>query len=475
MLKRLSNNRKQIELVSIEDLVPQEHLVRKIDKAIDFNFIYDEVKDLYDVKGKPSIDPVALIKIALIQYMFGIRSMRQTIKELEVNMAYRWFCGFGITDNIPHFSTFGKNYTRRFADTDVFEKIFARILNIAITNGFVNCKAAYIDSTHIKASANKKKKREYFVKKETRDYHDKLFEEINEDRKENDKKELIDKDDDGEIKITKSTTDPDAGEFHKGEHEKQFAYSAHVACDKNAFVLDFTVTPANKHDSTEFSPLFKRIKNKFNPKYIGLDAGYKTPAIAKEIIDSNSIPLFPYTRQKKHEKDMFYKKAFKYDPYYNCYICPCNERLEYSTTNRLGYREFKSDSGVCKNCPNLGKCTNSKNNTKLITRHLWQEYLDKAEEIRLSPKGKALYAKRSQTIERIFGDAKEKHGMRYTQLRGLKKVTLQVLLTFLCMNMKKVATWMERGTDKTIKKVQELLKNMKNLIFLLNLQVKKTY
>ena len=99
------DNRKQLSICCIEDLVPKDHILRKIDKAIDFNFIYDLVKDKYsEDTGRPSIDPVVLFKIVFIQYLFGIRSMRQTIKEIEVNAAYRWFLGYDWNDPIPHFT-----------------------------------------------------------------------------------------------------------------------------------------------------------------------------------------------------------------------------------------------------------------------------------------------------------------------------------------------------------------------------------
>lgn len=448
MLKRIEDNRNQLEVLCLEQLVPEEHLVRKIDKAIDFNFIYDEVKDLYSGVGRGSIDPVSLIKIALVQYMFGIKSMRQTIKELEVNVAYRWFCGFGITSPIPHFSTFGKNYIRRFEGTNVFENIFARILQEAINNGFVNTKAVFMDSTHIKASANKKKKQEIYVKNETKNYQKTLEQEINEERKSINKKEFVSKNDEDDIhKITKSTTDPDAGEFHKGEHEKMFAYSAHTICDKNAFVLDFEVTPANVHDSTQFTNLFNKVINKYNIKYIGLDAGYKTPAIAKDILENGIMPLMPYTRAKGN------KREFKYNPYYNYYTCPQGNILEYTSVNRLGYREYKSDERMRKECPNYGNCISKSQKKKTMFRHIWSNYIEVVEEIRHTPIWKKYYKKRSETIERIFGDAKEKHGMRYTQLRGKNKVTLQVLLTFACMNLKKLANWKwQKPKDKDIKR-----------------------
>ena len=128
MTRNNNNERDQLEFIAIDQLVPEEHLVRKIEAAIDFSFIYPFVQNLYSTLGRPSIDPVVLIKMTFIQYVFGIRSMRQTIKEIETNVAYRWFLGFGFYTEVPHFSTFGKNYERRFKETDLFEQIFYRIL-----------------------------------------------------------------------------------------------------------------------------------------------------------------------------------------------------------------------------------------------------------------------------------------------------------------------------------------------------------
>ena len=96
--------RKQMQIVCIDDLVPQDHLLRIIEKAIDWSFIYELVEDKYSKDtGRPSIDPVVLIKLPFIQYLYGIKSMRQTIKEIEVNMAYRWFLGLELYDAVPHF------------------------------------------------------------------------------------------------------------------------------------------------------------------------------------------------------------------------------------------------------------------------------------------------------------------------------------------------------------------------------------
>lgn len=444
-------NRGQIEMVCIDDLVPEDHLLRAIDQAIDFSFIYELVKDLYCAdNGRPSIDPVVLFKIVLIQYTFGIRSMRQTIKEIEVNMAYRWFLGYDMMERIPHFTTFGKNYVRRFAGSDIFEQIFERILSEAVESGFVDAKAIFMDATHIKANANNHKYRNEMVKKEAKHYHKELMEEINRDREAHDKKPFGD-DDDGKPseapvkQIKASTTDPECGLFHKGEHKKEFAYTAHTVCDKHNFVLQAEVAAGNVHDSVMFDGLYRKVIEAFpEVGMIGIDSGYKTPWIMKQIFDSGRLPATPYKRPMT--KEGFFKKyEYVYDEYYDCILCPNNEVLKYSTTNRDGYREYKSDPEKCKKCPYLNKCTESKNHQKTVAVHVWEKYIESAEDVRHTVEGKEIYTMRSETIERVFADAKEKHHMRYTQYRGLAKVKMQVLLTFACMNLKKLAMWKKKG------------------------------
>ncbi|WP_410747494.1 transposase, partial [Clostridium neonatale] len=107
-------------------------------------------------------------------------------------------------------------------------------------------------------------------------------------------------------------------------------------------------------------------------------------------------------------KQGFFKKYdYAYDEYYDCYICPNNQILKYSTTNRDGYKEYKSNKKTCDNCPFLNQCTQSKNHVKVICRHVWEEYMEQVEDIRHIKGMKEIYMLRSQTIERVFADAKE--------------------------------------------------------------------
>ena len=448
MTQNADKKRDQIQMFCMEDLIPEDHLLRLIDKAIDWNFIYDLVEDKYcHDNGRPSMDPVMLIKIPFIQYLYGIRSMRQTIKEIEVNVAYRWFLGLDMLDKVPHFSTFGKNYSRRFKDTDLFEQIFSHILEECYKFRLVDPTEVFVDATHVKARANGHKMRKRIAKQEALFYEDILKKEINEDRAAHGKKPLKDKDDDNtpssgngsskEKEIKESTTDPDSGWFHKGEHKEVFAYAVETACDKHGWILGYTISPGNLHDSRTFKGLYDKISD-IGINTLIADAGYKTPAIAKLLLDDGIKPLFPY--KSPMTKDGFFKKSdFVYDEYYDYVICPNDQHLEYSTTNKDGYREYKSNGHICKGCPYLSQCTNSQNHVKVFTRHIWEDYMETCEDIRHTLGMKDLYKKRKETIERLFGTAKENHGFRYTQMYGKARMEMKVGITFACLNLKKLA------------------------------------
>lgn len=444
--KHTKEGRNQIEMVALDELVPEDHLVRKVEQAIDFEFIYDLVEDKYCLdNGRPGIDPVVLIKMVFTQYLFGIRSMRQTIKEIETNVAYRWFIGYSFKEKIPHFSTFGKNYVRRFHDMDLFEQIFYRILKEAMTKGLVDPSVAFIDSTHVKANANKKKFEKKIARVETRTYQDQLDKEINIDREEHGKKPFPpqNKEESKEIKV--STTDPESGYYVKDEREKLFAYSFHTASDSRGFILGSLVMGGNVHDSRMLDKLVTQVTDKVGkPSSVAVDAGYKTPHIAKFLMDQEIRPVMPYTRPRT--KDGYLRKyEYVYDEYFDSYLCPEGQILPYRTTTRDGYKQYASNPLECKDCPLLERCTQSKNHTKMIHRHVWQDYIDEVDHLRHTELNKTLYAKRKETIERVFADAKEKHGMRWTTLRGLKKVSMQAMLTFAAMNLKKLANWTWRG------------------------------
>ena len=480
MTKDGSENRTQIEFLSIDQLVPEEHLVRKLENAINWNFIYDLVAGMYsEENGRPSVDPVTLIKLPVLQYMFGIRSMRQTIKEADVNMAYRWFLGLGIHDRVPHFSTFGKNYTRRFKGTDLFEQIFQRILSECFAADMVDPAVVFVDATHVKARANGKKYYDEIAGEQALWYEKELRNEIQSDRELHGKRPLKDltvvndeddtpnENDDDEIPpssptegltkgnpnkntskkkaarrkqekhIKKSTSDPESGWFRKGEHKHVFAYSVETACEQNGVILGYSVHPGNENDGRTFPAVFDKIKDLPVEIVVG-DSAYKTPAIAR-MLSLKNIDLLSAYKRPQTKKGFFSKHEYVYDELYDCYICPNNQILSYHTTNRKGYKEYHSNPKICAGCPHLKQCTESKNHLKTVTRHVWEEFVEQAEENRYTEGIREYYQLRKETIERDFGLAKELHAFRYTQMFGKARMEMKAALTYACLNLKKLA------------------------------------
>ena len=180
MTTRANIKRDGLIMSTLDDLVPQDHLVRTLEATIDWKFIYPLVKSLYSNFGRRSIDPVVLFKMIFINYTFGINSMRKTCEEIKVNIAYRWFLDISIYEDVPNYSTWSKNYQRRYKDSEVFDQIFNHIIKHGIDNGFIDATTVFGDGTHRKANANSRKATDKEVEIVAKTYEKELLEEINE-------------------------------------------------------------------------------------------------------------------------------------------------------------------------------------------------------------------------------------------------------------------------------------------------------
>lgn len=182
MLERGKMERDVIEIVGIDSLVPQDHLLRKIDRAVDFSRLYEMVEPLYcEDNGRPSVDPVVLFKMVLIQHLYGLPSLRRTAEEVSLNIAYRWFLGYSLQEETPHFSTVSYNFRHRFTEETV-DQVFRWILEEAAEAGYLSPKEVFIDDTHIKANASTKKQVKAQVPAASKVYAKELMEEVNADR-----------------------------------------------------------------------------------------------------------------------------------------------------------------------------------------------------------------------------------------------------------------------------------------------------
>ena len=477
MYTERSGKQNRLEMVVLEELVPQDHLLRKIDAVIDFSFINKICKPYYcENNGRPAIEAEVLFRMLFIGYLYGIRSEIRLLKEMEVNVAYRWFIGYDLTEKLPDVSVIWQNRLRRYKGTDVPQQIFDEIVRQAMAKGLVGGKILYSDSTHLKANANKNKFVEKQAKVEAKEYIDDLNKAINEDRtahgkkplkfdgdevkeeSEEEKENYFDDDSqggnasggDGEVKTVKaSTTDSDSGFMHRDGKPQGFFYLDHRTVDsKHNIITDVFVTPGNTND---VKPYLGRLRTQidkfgFEVKYVGLDAGYNVSNICKYLYDMG-IQAAMGKRRGCQQKGKYAKYKFAYIPEWDVYICPEHKYLEYVTTDRNGYKEYKCKGDRCANCSRREECLSAKQERKSLRRHVWENYKDMAYTFTHTEKGKNIYKRRKETVERSFADSKELHGLRYCRMRGLSKVAEQCLLTAAVQNMKKIAYLCWRNTS----------------------------
>jgi transposase len=443
MLKQDVGRTEELEFVAIDQLVPDHHLVRKVARSVDFNFIREKVAPLYCAdNGRPAIDPVVLFKMLFLGYLFGIRSERQLVREIEVNVAYRWFLGLSLKDKVPDASTLSQNRRRRFRESTIYQEIFDEIVLMAMKRRLVDGKTLYTDSTHLKANANKQKFKKETVVKSSRDYLEALELAIDEDRLEHGKTPMKPKDSEPVMKETKvSTTDPESGYMVRDGKPKGFFYLDHRTVDGlHSIITDTFVTSAAVHDSIPYLSRLDRQRERFGfaVEAVGLDAGYFTAAICKGIEERKIFGVVGYSRPV-HRQGYLLKRDYRYHKLRDHYVCPAGETLTYTTTDRLGYRLYQSHPEKCKDCLLLDLCTQSATHTKIITRHVWQRSKERIGKHRLMERGRQIYAQRKETVERSFADAKQLHGHRYAKMRGLLRVAEQCLLCAAAQNIKKIA------------------------------------
>lgn len=454
MLREHDNRQIGMEFVSIEELVPRDHLLRKIDRVIDFEFIREKVKGLYCAdNGRPAVDPVVLFKMLFLGYLYGVRSERQLVREIQVNVAYRWFIGFGLTDKIIDASTFSQNRRRRFTESTVYQEIFDEIVQQGIRRKLIGGRVLYTDATHLKASANKNKFKKEQLEQSTRGYLAELEAAVDADRKVHGKKPLPRTEREAERKEVKvSTTDPDSGYLMREGKPEGFFYLDHRTVDgKYNLITDTHVTAANVHDSLPYLGRLDRQRERFGfaVEAVGLDAGYMTAPICKGLEDREIYGVIGY-RRPTHREGYLRKREFVYEAEQDGYRCPNGQLLTYRTTNREGYREYRSDPNECGTCPLLASCTQNAQKIKTVTRHVWEESRERVDAHRHTEAGRQLYKRRKETVERSFADSKELHGQRYVRMRGLLRAQEQCLLAAACQNMKKIALILCREPKGTL-------------------------
>lgn len=452
MMTKRENQQIEMHLITIEDLVPTDHLLRKVNDIIDFSFIYDEVESMYcSNNGRPSIDPVVLIKFLLIGFLYGINSERRISEEIQVNMAYRWFLGLDILDKAPDHSTISQNRRRRFNGSGLFRSIFQKIVTICIEKGLADGKLVFTDSTHIKANASRKT--EYIKQTEevTNEYLEELdqYEEAVRNqpeaegkikpvrcRKWKEKAETINR--------RESKTDPESGFYKRKGKAEGMHYLSHETVDsKNGIIIDVAATAGNVPDS---KPYIERID--YIEKNLGLkiqeacaDSGYDTNLINQQLSERDIDFYTPERTEQKRGTTEFQRKDFQYDEEKDVFICPGKKELPLHRLNRTTNtvtKEYRCPKAMCKECPLHSRCIGEKGTDKRIQINIFEEVVKKNHEKDGTERHAKVLLLRQIWSEGSFATQKARHNLKFLYRRGLEAAEQQCLLSSTALNLKRM-------------------------------------
>lgn len=233
--------------IRLEEMVPDNHLLRRIKEAIDFSFIDKHTKGFYSDKGRPSIDPQVLVRMMLIGYLYGITSERRLCEEVHLNMAYRWFCGLGLEDKVPNHSTFSKNRNGRFSGTDLFRNLFYEVVKQAQEKGLIKGQCWTTDATLVRADAAMKSLEPIEVPF-SQDEYLKALDKSSAETSNAAKEEKKDEEKTSKSKLSmndthRSRTDPESRVATRWGSKKQLSYSDNILVDSaENIIIDVEIT-----------------------------------------------------------------------------------------------------------------------------------------------------------------------------------------------------------------------------------------
>ena len=396
--KRERSQQEMMLLPPLESFIPHDHYLYKLNQILDLKFVHEAVRDRYcQDNGRPSIDPEVIIRLFLIQAMNGIPHVRELMRQVQVNLAYRWFIGYDLDEVLPDHSTLSKAL-RRFGE-DVLNKLFEQSITRWQASGLVEGRVLHVDATTIRADLDR---------------------------------ERVNKPD---------SSDPDArfGRFPRQKIEP--GYKQHTVADGKArVILGVSVTPADRSEHDEAVPIVDDVLSRMKepPEAVCADAAYASGKNA-QAMESRGIRLVsPPPKPKTYTGDEFFSiEDFEYDEENDWFICPAGKQLKYMTTEKKrGRRTYRARHSDCSHCPLKPCCTNSERRHLKVTRH-------HASLVRLRADSKtesfrSLYRARAPVIEGVFGEAKQWHSLGRAWRRGLSKMRVQSLLVAAIINFKRL-------------------------------------
>lgn len=415
----------------LSSLIPNDHVLKQVDKVLDLSWLRKEVTDSYSqTMGRPSIDPESALRLMLAGYFQGIVHDRKLMREAQVNLAIRWFAGFRLHENLPEHSSLTK--IRQRWGVERFKKIFQKTVQMCIDAGLVSGETVHIDSTLIRADVS--------WESLTTEYADKVFKE---NRLEDNNNEYIS----GTGKPKKrSTTDPDATlttSSHNSRMEPSF--KQHTAVDdKNGVILDVKTTTGEASEGKELLEQINRIEDNTGKKIttVTADMAYAHTENYSRLEQRQTEAVIPIQTLPTKSRSISINR-FKYDAKNQIVRCPRGKIMKRSSRTDRGW-VYRATNKDCANCPLKSHCISSTAKVRIIlitdgyesllrARRRWQK---RDENIRDK------YTRHKWRVEGIHGEAKTQHGLRRAVRRGLANVSIQVYLTAMVMNLKRLAAFL---------------------------------
>jgi transposase len=443
---------------NLDEVVPADHLVRRLDGVLDLSWVHKELAPCYSHTGRPSIDPVLMIRMLLVGYVFALRSERRLCSEVQVNLAYRWFCKLSVEDQIPDHSVFCRARRERFRESDALRRVFEGVVAMCVAAGLVGGEAFSVDASLIKADVDKKKRvagdqpvswpKAEEASHAVREYLAAL------DAARGDE-ESSDGDGGGSSgagsrrKPPKevSLTDPQATWVARPGLDPFFAYDANYLIDNKAgIIVDAEGTRANRiMEIAVAQTMMERVGRRFGlrPQRLAGDTVYGAVRLLKWLVDRNITPHIPVWDKSARHDGTFSRADFVFDPARNIYVCPGGAELTSTGNIDQGhivyYRAGKNDCATCSLKP---KCTTAV--VRKITRDLNEDVRDR---VRALANTEAFQKSRQERkkVEMRFAHMKRILRLDRLRLRGLSGARDEVLLTATAQNLRRLVKLLSRA------------------------------
>ena len=421
----------------LEDRIPADHLLRKIDAVLDIGDLHRRLEPFYSHTGRPSIDPELMIRMLIVGYCYGIRSERHLCEEVALNLGYRWFCRLGLENDVPDHSSFSKNRHGRFRDSDILRHVFETVVRRCMAGGLVGGEGFAVDASVIEAEAS----RYTGVNGDTEiDWSDPKLQ----TRAVREYLTSLDPTPDPARKTPKaiSLSDPCSAWTAKANKRVQFGYGLNYLIDNdNAIIVDVEATPARTYDEVRATQtMLERTRDRMGlkPDRIAADTAYGTGSFLGWLLKRQIAPHIPVWDKSQRNDGTFSRVDFVFDPERDVYTCPQGKLL--TTTGRIHadrtllYRANKRD---CDGCLLKQKCAPNSPQRK-IPRDVNEDARDIARSLATTELFERSRHERKK-VEMLFAHLKRNMRFERLRLRGITGATDEFLLAATVQNLRRLA------------------------------------